>query len=71
MTVFRTLRTISSNSSRNRAEWFYDLETFWYVANDAFNDKTGKDLYEYIDHDNDQDRLELISSYPAMFTGWT
>jgi len=37
----------------------------------AFNDKTGKDLYEYIDHDNDQDRLELISSYPAMFTGWT
>lgn len=30
---------------------FYDFEEFWYVANDAFENKTGKDLYDYIDND--------------------
>lgn len=28
---------------------FYDLESLWYAANDAFEKKTGKDLYEYVD----------------------
>lgn len=31
---------------------FYDFESFWYVALEAFNRKTGKDLYDYIDDDN-------------------
>ncbi len=31
---------------------FYDFESFWYVALEAFQKKTGKDLYDYIDYDN-------------------
>lgn len=31
---------------------FYDFESFWYVALEAFQHKTGKDLYDYIDYDN-------------------
>ncbi|MEQ9266000.1 MAG: DUF4240 domain-containing protein [Balneolaceae bacterium] len=27
---------------------YYDLEDFWYVALTAFNNKTGKELYDYI-----------------------
>jgi hypothetical protein len=30
----------------------YDFESFWYVALEAFEQKTGKDLYEFIDNDN-------------------
>lgn len=30
---------------------YYDLEDFWYVALTAFNNKTGKDLYDYISAD--------------------
>ena len=30
----------------------YEFEPFWYVANEAFKQKTKKDLYEYIDYDN-------------------
>ncbi len=30
----------------------YDFEDFWYVAIEAFKNKTGKDLYDYIDYDN-------------------
>ena len=33
-------------------EDFYDFESLWYLANTAFQSKTGKDLYEYIDYDN-------------------
>ena len=33
-------------------EDFYDFESFWYVALEAFNLKTTKDLYDYIDYDN-------------------
>ena len=29
----------------------YDFESFWYVALEAFERKTGKDLYEFIDYD--------------------
>lgn len=31
---------------------FYEFESFWYVALEAFNQKTGKDLYDYIDDEN-------------------
>ena len=30
---------------------FYDFESFWYVALNAFQNKTGKDLYDYIGDD--------------------
>lgn len=30
----------------------YDFESFWYVALEAFEAKTGKDLYDFIDDDN-------------------
>ncbi len=30
---------------------FYDFESLWYVANTAFEKKTGKDLYNYISDD--------------------
>lgn len=32
-------------------EEFYDFESFWYVANTAFKNKTGKDLYDFIADD--------------------
>jgi hypothetical protein len=31
---------------------FYDFESFWYVALDAFKAKTKKELYDFIDYDN-------------------
>jgi hypothetical protein len=30
----------------------YEFEDFWYVALAAFNNKTGKELYDFIDNDN-------------------
>jgi hypothetical protein len=33
-------------------EGIFDFESFWYVANDAFKQTTGKDLYDYIDSEN-------------------
>ncbi len=30
----------------------YEFESFWYVALEAFQQRTGKDLYDYIDDDN-------------------
>lgn len=30
----------------------YEFESFWYVALKAFEQKTGKDLYDYIDEEN-------------------
>ncbi|QIG88622.1 DUF4240 domain-containing protein [Chryseobacterium sp. POL2] len=33
-------------------EDFYEFELFWYVALEAFEKTTGKDLYDYIDEDN-------------------
>lgn len=30
----------------------YEFESFWYVALEAFKEKTGKDLYDFIDYDN-------------------
>lgn len=31
---------------------FYEFESFWYVALEAFKQKTGKEPYDYIDYDN-------------------
>ena len=32
-------------------EEYYDFESFWYVALTAFENKTGKELYDYISED--------------------
>lgn len=31
---------------------YYDFELFWYIALEAFEQKTGKDLYDFIDDEN-------------------
>jgi hypothetical protein len=31
---------------------YYEFEVFWYVALEAFNNKTGHDLYDYIDDEH-------------------
>ncbi len=33
-------------------EGLFDFELFWYVALDAFKNKTGNELYDFIDYDN-------------------
>ena len=34
------------------SDGFYEFEPFWYVAIEAFKQKTNEDLYDYIDYDN-------------------
>jgi len=46
---------------------FYDFESFWYVAIEAFKQKTGKDLYEFIDYDNFK---TSEGSYPRIEFTW-
>lgn len=41
-----------ANVHGGTVEDLYDFEGLWYVANTAFQTKTGKDLYEYIDNEN-------------------
>lgn len=45
----------------------YEFESFWYVAIDAFEQKTGKDLYDYIDDDNFNTRE---GQYPKIDFTW-
>ena len=45
----------------------YDFEDFWYVANDAFQQKTGKDLYDFIDDDNFKTKE---GQYPEIQFTW-
>jgi hypothetical protein len=46
---------------------FYDFEGFWYVALKAFNQKTGKDLYDYIDNENFKTKE---GQYPQIEFTW-
>jgi hypothetical protein len=46
---------------------FYDFESFWYVALDAFKHKTGKELYDYIDNDNFKTKE---GAYPQFEFTW-
>lgn len=46
---------------------FYDFESFWYVALNAFQKKTGKDLYDFIDYDNFKLRE---GNYPQFEFTW-
>ncbi len=45
----------------------YDFESFWYVALEAFKQKTGKDLYDFIDEDNFKTRE---GNYPKFEFSW-
>lgn len=54
------------NKVEEEAE-FYDFESFWYVALEAFKRKTGKDLYDYIDNDNFKTKE---GSYPQFEFNW-
>jgi hypothetical protein len=48
-------------------EDYYDFESFWYVALEAFQQKTGKDLYDYIDYDNFK---TCEGNYPNFQFNW-
>ena len=45
----------------------YEFESFWYVALEAFNRRTGKDLYDYIDYDEFKTRE---GNYPQFEFNW-
>lgn len=45
----------------------YEFESFWYVALEAFKQKTGKDLYDYIDNDNFHTKE---GQYPQFEFSW-
>jgi len=47
---------------------FYDFESFWYVALDAFKKKTKKDLYDFIDYENFKTREGF---YPDFEFDWS
>jgi hypothetical protein len=44
----------------------YEFESFWYVALEAFKNKTGKDLYDYIDENFKTNE----GNYPAIEFTW-
>jgi len=46
---------------------FYDFESFWYVAVNAFKRKTGKNLYDYIDNAAFKTKE---GSYPQFEFNW-
>jgi hypothetical protein len=45
----------------------YDFEGFWYVALEAFKQKTGKDLYDFIDDENFKTKE---GHYPQFDFNW-
>jgi Protein of unknown function (DUF4240) len=45
----------------------YEFESFWYVALAAFEQKTGKDLYDYIDNENFKTKE---GHYPEIVFNW-
>lgn len=47
---------------------FYEFETFWYVALEAFQQQTDEDLYDYIDHDHFH---TSEGSYPPIEFNWS
>ena len=48
-------------------EDFYEFELFWYVALEAFEKTTGKELYDYIDEDN---FITKEGNYPQFEFNW-
>lgn len=53
-------------SQFNENDEFYDFESFWYVALTAFENKTGKDLYDFISDDFQYSE----SKYPNFEFNW-
>lgn len=46
----------------------FDFESFWYVALEAFENKTGEELYDYID----EDQVEFNEgNYPSFEFDWS
>lgn len=54
-------------SEVNEEADMYDFEDFWYVANDAFQQKTGKDLYDFIDYEHFKTKE---GQYPEIQFTW-
>lgn len=48
---------------------YYEFEVFWYVALQAFNQKTGKDLYDYIDYENFKTYEQNYKSFEFTWQG--
>ncbi len=45
----------------------YEFEHLWYIAFDAFENKTGKEAYDYIDYDNVKTQEKY---YPTIEINW-
>ena len=48
-------------------EGIFEFESFWYVALEAFNRRTGKDLYDFIDEDKFSTKE---GNYPSFEFDW-
>jgi len=59
-----SLANVSVDDIMGQDFWF---EPYWYVALKAFENKTGKQLYDYIDYDNFKTRE---GSYPDVEFDW-
>lgn len=64
----RTLPDSLADVDGGTVEDLFDFESFWYVANNAFQQKTGKQLYDFIDYDNFK---FTEGKYPNMEFNWT
>ncbi|WP_228442463.1 DUF4240 domain-containing protein [Chryseobacterium indologenes] len=51
----------------NGEDEMFDFESFWYVALEAFNKKTGKNLYDFIDYENFK---TTEGNYPQFEFDW-
>lgn len=58
--------TLISQKDNNEDEMF-EFESFWYVALEAFTNKTGKNLYDFIDHENFK---TAEGNYPKFEFDW-
>jgi len=54
------------NATDDNAEMYF-FESFWYVALEAFEQRTGEDLYDYIDEDNFKTKEGY---YPKIEFNW-
>ena len=54
-------------SEADKGADMYEFESFWYVALEAFEQKTGRDLYDYID---DEHFKTKEGNYPHIEFTW-
>ena len=55
------------SQKENGEDKIFDFESFWYVALEAFNKKTGKDLYDFIDYESFKTKE---GNYPQFEFDW-